>query len=507
MDKLPSRDQASALSLMAQIKNLPNLGDLCIDSRQLKKGDVFISLSGKNFDGHHFIQDAIKKGVSAIIHESTLNDGALTAELNRRNIPHFKEPRLKDLLSDLATSFYGAPSEKLWIAAVTGTNGKTSVSHWLRDLINQAKSKAVCGIIGTLGSDLPPNENKTTSPLTTPDAISIQKTLHYFAKHNLSHCALEASSIGLATDRLRGTAIDVGIVTNLSHDHLDFHANMSAYRDAKMRLFSELCPPCWVLNLDDHFGHSIFTMQAKKTRLIYGYSQSGRKGGDVLVQAENIRHKSNGLSFDLVTPAGEFGIKTDLIGEFNVSNLLAAFCALHAAGFSWDLLPTLSQKLKTPPGRLDIIGRRPLTIVDFAHTPDALMQCLKSLRQLIKKKGRLICVFGCGGNRDTEKRSLMGKVAEEYADITWITTDNPRWEDPQAIINDIAKSLTSSNKQVDRQKAIENAIAESGKHDIVLIAGKGHENYQEIKGKRTLFSDFDIARAALKKHHLEASSS
>jgi UDP-N-acetylmuramoyl-L-alanyl-D-glutamate--2,6-diaminopimelate ligase len=408
------------------------------------------------------------------------------------SIPNLPVLGLRALAGPLAHAVCGRPSERVSLIAVTGTNGKTSVSHWLAQTHPRQ-----CGLIGTLGVGVP--GKLVDTGFTTPQAALLARTLADFAADGASACALEASSIGIEEGRLNGARVDVAVFTNLTRDHLDYHGSMADYAAAKERLFTWPRLRLAVVNLDDPFGREL-AARTTATRLI-GYSQADSPPTlPGLVRAEDVVATPEGLRFRLVAPNGRAQVETGLVGRFNVSNLLAVAAVLVDAGLRPGRIAERFADLAAPPGRLEKIGGRnqPLVVIDYAHTPDALDNALAALRDVAVARGAALrVIFGCGGDRDPGKRSLMGEIAARRADSVTITSDNPRSEDAQAIIDAIRAGAPKADTIVDRAQAIRSVIAAAHPADVILIAGKGHEPYQEIKGVRRPFSDHAEARAAL----------
>ena len=463
--------------------------NIATDSRKVTQGSLFLAYPGDTVDGRDYIADAIKNGASAVIWEAL--KGAENFEWNPdwsiENIA-IKDLRLQS--SNIASQFYKTPSEKLWMIGVTGTNGKTSITQWLSQCFNYLHRKTA--VIGTLGNGLPNQLNETNN--TTPDAVLLQGMLADYVQQAVEVVAMEVSSHGLHQGRVRGVNFDVAILSNLTRDHLDYHHTFEAYAAAKRSLFEYGDLKCAVLNADDAFGQALEQdlKAAGKTVLTYGIEQ-----GDV--RAENVRFGNTDFSFDAVTPKGNALVKASLVGKFNVYNVLAVLATLLVSNVSLtDAVAAIAQ-IESAKGRMQMLGGGgvPLVVVDYAHTPDALEKVLETLKA--QASAKLICVFGCGGNRDKGKRLEMGAVASKLADAVVVTSDNPRDEAPEAIIEDILKGMHNNFMvEQDRAKAILVGILSAKPSDIVLIAGKGHEEYQEIKGKKTHFSDIEQAKDVLK---------
>ncbi len=466
---------------------------LTLDSRAVRNGDAFIACPGETRDGRDFIADAVGRGASAVLWEA--EDFAW----NRRWwVPHFPVPRLRRHAGDIAADFYGRPSARLWTVGVTGTNGKTSCSQWIAQALTRSRRK--CAVIGTLGSGFPARLDAAVN--TTPDAVTLQARLRDFEQAGARAVCMEASSHGLVQDRLAGVEFDIALLTNLSRDHLDYHGTMRRYKAAKARLFRWPTLSHAVVNLDDGFGRELAEhWQHRRASLLgYGFGRRGARHCAGRIEGRNLRLGAGGIAFDVASPWGRAAVRSPLLGAFNAANLLATLSVLLASGVEIGAAAAALERLAPAPGRMARYGggARPLVVVDYAHTPDALDKVLQALRPLLAPRGQLFCVFGCGGDRDAGKRPLMGATAARLADRVVLTSDNPRGEDPRAIIADIATGTGGAHEQiVDRRRAIRHAVAAANRGDIVLVAGKGHENYQEIGGLRRRFDDTAVVRAAL----------
>lgn len=464
---------------------------LASDSRVVRPGDVFLALPGHRADGRKFIADAVARGAAAVICEADKKVGADNTAIDC-GVPCISVAHLAPCVGELAHRVYGRPSEQLWLAGVTGTNGKTSVSQWLAQALTDLGHR--CAVVGTLGNGFPGALQETG--FTTPDALSLHSALAGFVAGGADCCTMEVSSIGLDEHRVSGVAFDVAILTNLTRDHLDYHGTMQAYAASKARLFEMPGLTAAVLNLDDPFGMALAASLEGRVHTI-GYTLENRQGTNEVLSAENLRLTAHGLSFEL----NGVRFAAPLVGRFNASNLLAVIGALRARGETPAAMADALAQLAPPPGRMQALGGSdaPLVVVDYAHTPDALEKALGVLREVAKVRGgALWCVFGCGGERDPGKRPLMAAVAERLADAVLVTSDNPRGEAPAAIIDDILRGMHTVPVVIeDRAAAIAHAIAHAGNKDVILLAGKGHEPYQEIAGVRIPFSDSDAAKSAL----------
>ena len=478
----PSLTAAAAIDALA--KQGVEATSLCLDSRAVKPGDVFVALKGHRGDGRDHIPQALARGAAGVIYEA----GPVAPFAG----PQVAVPALGETLGEIAHLVYGRPSEQLWLCGVTGTNGKTSVTQWVAQALNALGCK--CAVIGTLGSGFPGHLVESIN--TTPDAIALHGQLARFVAEGALTCAMEVSSIGLDQGRTNGAAFDVAVFTNLTRDHLEYHGDMAAYGRAKELLFQAPGLKTAVVNLDDPFGANLAASLAGRTRVV-GYTLEGRGGADLVLAAENLRMTATGLAFTLQGTE----IQAPVIGRFNASNLLAVIGALLAGEEALTDIARVLRCVVPPDGRMQAVGGHgePLVIIDYAHTPDALDKALKTLRETAAARGgQLVCIFGCGGNRDRGKRPLMGAVVEILADRVVLTDDNPRNEDPQAIIDEILVGMkTQPEIRPDRAAAIRATVATADEKDVILVAGKGHETYQEVAGVRHPFSDVEHARLAL----------
>jgi len=456
-----------------------------LDSRRILAGQAFIAVAGSRTHGMSHAAQAEARGASVIIH-----DGLAPAP--RLGVPAVVVPDLGNRLSRLGARFYHHPSDQLAIAGVTGTNGKTSTAHYIAQ--SWQRTSADAGIIGTIGYG--PLDELKPADMTTPDPISLQAMLSECIDQGIEKVAMEVSSHALDQGRCDDVAFDVGVFTNLSRDHLDYHGTMDNYEAAKQRLFTECHPRFAVINHDDPAGKTLSRVINNGTQVLtYGTNGSTELRGSIL------QMNSSGMTLSVASPWGGGEISTGLLGAFNLSNLLAAAGTLALLGMPWNQVMHQLEIMHAVPGRMQCLGgepNQPVVVVDYAHTPEALRQALTALRSHLY--GRLVCVFGCGGDRDSGKRPMMAQVAESLADRLIITTDNPRGEEPDAIFNDMLAGLKdSSGAQViaERGVAIRRAIEESVPGDIILIAGKGHEAWQESKGRKIPFSDEAAVLAVL----------
>ena len=468
-------------------------GQLRTDSRLVEPGDGFIAWPGGVTDGRKHVASALARGAVACLVEQK---GIEAFDLQG---PVASFLGLKAATAEIAAQWCNHPSKQLQVLAVTGTNGKTSTAWWLAHALAQYKhdGRKGCAMVGTLGIGVPPHV--VTTGMTTPDPVCLQYAFADYVQQGIAACAIEASSIGIEEHRLDGTAIHTAVFTNFTQDHLDYHGSMEAYWQAKAKLFAWKGLKAAVINIDDAHGASL----AKELVAEGGVDVwTVAVDAPARLQALNVRHGERGLCFEVQEGTSAFNLETGLIGQYNVSNMLGVLATLRTLGISLAEAVEICTDLDPVPGRMEQIvqAAQPLVVVDYAHTPDALEQALKGLQPVAKARGgKLHCVFGCGGNRDATKRPLMGQAAQRQADVVWVTSDNPRGEQPDAIVAQIVAGmqLQGVHVQVDRTEAIAQAIAQAAEQDVVLLAGKGHEDYQEIMGVKHPFLDMDKAQAAL----------
>jgi UDP-N-acetylmuramoyl-L-alanyl-D-glutamate--2,6-diaminopimelate ligase len=461
---------------------------LSSDSRRCAPGVAFLAYPGEKADGRGHIGDALGRGASAVLWES---EGF--AWRSEWRVPNVGVLDLKARAGGLAHEFYGRPSDRLWVCGVTGTNGKTSCSQWIAASLAARGTRAA--VIGTLGTGFP--GALVDSPNTTPDALEIHRLLRQFLAEGASAVAMEVSSHGLSQGRVNGVAFDCALFTNLSHDHLDYHGSMEAYAQAKSKLFETPGLACAVLNLDDVVGVQLARRLEGGGVRVIGYSVSGARNGGEYLAATRIRHGE----MKIESTWGRATATVNQLGRFNMANALGVLGCLIAHGIAFEDAVAMLSALPAVPGRMQQVGEKPLVVVDYAHTPDALEKVLQALRPVAAQRGgRLVAVFGAGGDRDPAKRRAMGAVVSRLADRAVVTSDNPRSEDPLKIIQAIKAGISGDCEvEPDRARAIEAAIAGASDADVVLIAGKGHESYQEIAGRRHAFSDPAVARDALRR--------
>ncbi|HEF5154494.1 UDP-N-acetylmuramoylalanyl-D-glutamate--2, 6-diaminopimelate ligase [Burkholderia multivorans] len=493
----PAHQQiAAALAWLRQ--HVAPAAQLHADTRSLRAGDVFVAYAVDGADNRAFIADALARGAAAVLYQPE----GLAATPNAPVA--LAVPALDQLAGEIASGWYGDPSDGLLAIGVTGTNGKTSCTQWIAAALTALHQP--CAIIGTLGSGMP--GHLVPTGFTTPDAPQLQRSLAQLRDGGAQAVAMEVSSHALHQGRVNGTAFDIAVFTNLTQDHLDYHRTFEAYEAAKAKLFAWRGLRAAVVNRDDAAGRRLLEKLAGRVRTIaYGIGDAQQPpDADRELVALDVRATATGTAFRLRSSWGDADVEVGTLGTFNVSNLLAVLGALLAADVPFDAALAEIARLEPVNGRMQRLGGRlqndePLVVIDYAHTPDALEKTLDALRPIaVARGGRLICMFGCGGDRDATKRPLMGAIAERLADDVVVTSDNPRSEDPQAIIDQIVAGMTAPDRArgiEDRASAILQAVRGAAREDVVVLAGKGHEATQEIMGKKRAFSDQDHARLAL----------
>ena len=463
-----------------------NLSDISNDSRHVKKNSIFLAYPGIHTDGRKYIAEALKKGAKAIVYEKKNFTWQQSWDAS-----HYGINDLKNNEGEIAHIFFKKPSKELLTIGITGTNGKTTCAYWITEIQNLLGKKT--GLIGTLGYGY-----KKLKPhvYTTPDAIFNHRILKEFKTEKIKSVVMEVSSHALSQGRVNGILFDVAVFTNLSRDHLDYHLNFKNYFDAKKKLFHFPSLKVAVINIDDAYGKKLkLSLVQNKTKVI----TYGIKNGDI--RASHIEYSLSSTTFQLITKKETYKVKAPIVGEFNVYNLLAVISGLVGSGLPIQKVIKQVSHISQVPGRMERLGTKltPQVFIDYAHTPDALKKALRTLKD--QTEGKLVCVFGCGGDRDKGKRKEMAEAASDLADTNFITSDNPRSESPKKIISEISRSMSGAYKiEIDRHKAIFKAIEQAKKQDIILIAGKGHETYQEINGVRYPFSDKKYVKKALKKY-------
>ena len=495
---------AHAATAVAIVSQLDRLGvkrqRMTVDSRSVAAGDVFIAIPGSKVDGREFVASALAQGAAAVLREAS----SVTAKIDDTRVIDVEN--LSTHLGDIADEFYGHPSTSLRVIGITGTNGKTSIANWLSQAFTALDIP--CAAVGTLGVSLGATTWSTHN--TTPDAAHLQTILRDLKDSGALAVAMEVSSHALALHRVTGTRFDAVVFSNLTQDHLDFHGTMKAYGAAKAKLFTNYPAEHRVINADDEFGAELIAKQLPNT-LSYGLDK-----GDV--RADVVSMNAAGMRLAISFAGQTVHVETPLIGRFNAYNLLAVAATLIASDVALESVASILSTLTAAPGRMQRVNVvaeavEPSVYVDYAHTPDALAKALDAVRET--RPQALTVVFGCGGDRDRSKRPVMGKIAADHADRVYVTSDNPRSEQPEAIINDIVAGVdidqrSALNLIVLRRDAIQQAIRTASAEGAILIAGKGHETYQEINGVRHPFSDVDEALLALAarrpqtKNHSEA---
>ena len=483
---------ACALNVGMQGEDVQLLG-ATLDSRKVQPGFLYIAMQGEVADGHDYISSAISRGAVAVVCERQ-------SSFDQAGISGWVDINLRHCVSTLASTVYQHPSEQLNVIGITGTNGKTSVSYYLLQALRTLGHS--CGQIGTLGLQL--NDSIVPTINTTPDAFTLQQFFSDALREKVNYVAMEVSSHALDQGRVNDIDFSTAVFTNLTHDHLDYHETMDAYFEAKAALFKVSSLSAAVINVDDIYGQTLTRLLAAQDYTLLTYSL-GFDWADV--HAKNIQATQAGMSFDLIYKDEIVPVQTQLIGRFNVSNLLALVSVLLASNFSLKDIVQCLPNIQSVKGRMEVVTNdmSVMALVDYAHTPDALKNVLLASQdcvQLQRQKNpdaKLITVFGCGGDRDKEKRPLMAKMVEKYSDINVVTADNPRSELQSVIAEDIVKGFSSLNYVCidDREKAIEYAVSQARVGDTILLAGKGHEDYQLVSGKTHFFSDVECLSSTL----------
>lgn len=497
--ELTINEIATKLGQKPDFKENITITGISYDSRQIKDGDIFVCLMGEKTDGHNYIKDAEVKGAKAILAQKEIS--------TKLPVIYVKDTQLA--IAKLANIFYKEPSKKIRIIGVTGTNGKTTTTHLIQHILENNNLKTA--VIGTLGTRENTKSDYYEAKHTTPQAPDLQNQLARLVEKSFKYIAMEVSSHALSLHRVHECSFSGAVLTNVTQDHLDFHLTMDEYCNSKRKLFEMVNNSSQenkyaIVNNDDDWASGFSSTVKDKVKLLtYGIKNKSD------FQAKEISFSNNGISFLLVSPKGDFKVNSKLNGLFNVYNLLAAITVSYSEGIDIQSIVNGVKTANEVAGRFQIITTEknrnaPMCIVDYAHTPDGLENILKAAR-LIKeekrkqnKKSSLICVFGCGGDRDPTKRPKMGKIAEELADIVIVTSDNPRSEDPNQIISDILsgiKNTSSVTVEPDRKNAIQIAIKKATKDDVIVVAGKGHEDYQILKNKTIHFDDREEILKAL----------
>ncbi|MSP64204.1 MAG: UDP-N-acetylmuramoyl-L-alanyl-D-glutamate--2,6-diaminopimelate ligase [Ignavibacteria bacterium] len=465
------------------------------NSSQVQKNDLFVAIRGKNIDGHKFIGEAISKGARVVVveDETSLPDSLCM----HQGVAKLVVLNSRKTLAQLANNYFNKPSEKLQVIGITGTNGKTTTTYLVKQMLEQSNFPNVkVGLIGTIEYD----DGKKTFPAThtTPESLEIQSLISEMVNNNCTHVVMEVSSHALHQHRIEGINFKAAIFTNLTQDHLDYHNSMDEYLNAKKILFDSLSPSSFaVTNIDSEYGKKI--VANTKANVI---SYSTKKGADI--SAHETLFTTQGFTTTIFNHKSNTGlISASLLGNFNLENFLAAYSTLYSLGIKWENINSVVQKLKPAPGRLQKIAspKNWIAIVDYAHTPDALKNCLEAIRPFVQEGKKLITLFGAGGDRDKSKRSIMGSIAEQLSDVVVVTSDNPRTENPEKIIEDILTGMKKNKITIiesDRKIALTKALEQANSGDVVVVAGKGHEEYQVIGNNKIHFSDVEIIEEYIK---------
>ncbi|MEY3549378.1 MAG: hypothetical protein RL520_46 [Pseudomonadota bacterium] len=493
MQQMHSPEQA-AVWLRARVQ-----AQLQSDSRRVQTGDAFFAWAGQHTDARHHVVQALQQGASACLVEADgLEAFEALNDLGLHDAPIVSYQGLKAASGAIADAYFEQPSQQMQLIAVTGTNGKTSTAWWLAQALTRLGQR--CTVVGTLGLGEPGQMHSTG--LTTPDPLQLQTQLRRWVNEGVKACAMEASSIGLVEHRLNGCHIRTAILTNFTQDHLDYHGDMQAYWQAKQSLFEWPGLATAVINWDDPKGQALCEMLASTPVQVWTVSMHSTQAN---VYARHVRTTAQGMEFEVVCGEQSQSVSSQCVGEFNVMNMLGVMAVLCQAGHRLSAVVDACHALQPVPGRMQTWGRvgTPAVVVDYAHTPDAVAKALQALRPWAHARGgRLYCVLGSGGDRDSSKRAPMGRSAEAHADQVCLTSDNPRSEDPQHIVQQMLAGMTQPHKaiqQLDRAKAISDSIAQAQAADVVLVAGKGHETYQEVQGQKLPFSDSDHVVLALQR--------
>lgn len=474
-------------------QSLPALeiSTICFDTRKVVEGAIFVAIQGEKLDGHDFLDEAVRKGAFALVVQKPVKPSLAFAG------PVIQVKNTREALDRLASTFFWNPSRELFCAGVTGTNGKTSITYLVEALMNSGGLST--GVIGTINHHF--KDQIWSTERTTPDPVELQSRLKDFLELGAKACVMEVTSHALEQKRVESVLFNCALFTNLTRDHLDYHKTMGAYFSAKERFFTELLAgspkfPLWaIVNTDDAYGRQI-RIEEPVQLLSYG-----QRGADFRFQVDE--ESFSGTRFTLFTPVGEFTYESPLVGLHNVYNAVASIAAAFVSGVPLEKTQVSLKNFSGIPGRLQHVStfRGGVAFVDYAHTPDGLDKVLTFLYNLRNRQKRqsakIYTVFGCGGDRDKGKRPLMAQIAQKYSDVVVVTSDNPRTEDPQSIVDEICTGLTSLSsvhKEVDRRKAIEWALSQAGPEDVVLVAGKGHEDYQIIGTQKINFSDVEVIR-------------
>lgn len=476
-----------AIQVIGEVQR-KDVAGIFYDSRKVLQNSIFVAVKGYNIDGHKFILDALNKGAIAVVLEdkNAVPDEMFIHESKAKILVH----NSRIALAELSNHLFKEPSKKLKLIGITGTNGKTTTSYILKNIFETAGYKT--GLMGTIANYI--GDKKIESKLTTPESSDLNEMLFAMYNQGCRYAVMEVSSHSLVLNRVSGLYFSEAVFTNITSDHLDFHGNFENYFSAKKILFDSLSPESNIIcNADDINGKAI-TKDSKAKTYFYGTSE----GADILIT--DIGFDLHGTFFKIYYRNKNYSVETSLIGEFNAYNACGAFAASVLAGIGEEIALEGIKTARHVPGRFEVVRRgNKKVIIDYSHTADSLQKALQAVHKINKDKNPVYTVFGCGGNRDKTKRPVMGKIASELSDKIFITSDNPRFEDPLLIINEIKKGISQHNYEVieNREEAIKKSIESSGDNAVILIAGKGHENYQEVKGIRNHFSDKEIAEKYL----------
>ncbi|SKC78854.1 UDP-N-acetylmuramoyl-L-alanyl-D-glutamate--2,6-diaminopimelate ligase [Maledivibacter halophilus] len=467
-----------------------DISGIAYDSRIVEKDNLFVCISGFKTDGHKYIKNAIEKGARAIVIEKDIDD--IAGDICENNIAIIKVCDSRDALSKLSVNFYNDPSREIKVIGITGTNGKTSITYLIRSIF-KANNKRT-SLIGTMKNIILDEEYKTSN--TTPESLELQYLFSEMVKKDIDICSMEVSSHSLDLKRVEDVKFNIGVFTNLTADHLDFHEDMESYKKAKEKLFYKTSDVN-IINVDDKYGKKIYDKIKKLKTSVLSYGINSNCD----IYAEDIDMHATYSKFRVVTPKYSGDIEINIPGLFSIYNILATIAVCYSMGYGYEDIAKNIKNIKPIRGRFEPVenDKGINVIVDYAHTPDALENVLNTVNQFAK--GKVITVFGCGGDRDATKRPLMGKVAYDLSDHCIITNDNPRSEDPEIIVKDILQGIGPDQKKyniiIDRREAIKEAIKKAKTNDIVLIAGKGHETYQIIDDKIYDFDDRKVAMEVL----------
>jgi len=479
-------DHISAIQVIGEVQR-QDVSGMYYDSRRVQNNSIFVAIKGYKTDGHKYVLDALNKGaIAVVVEDGNAVPDEIFVHQNRAKIV-VRDSRIA--LAQLSNFFYGEPSKKLKLVGITGTNGKTTTSYFIKNILEANDEKV--GLIGTIANYI--GDKKVYTEMTTPESVEINKLLLDMYQEKCSHAVMEVSSHSLALNRVYGINFSAGVFTNITSDHLDFHGSFENYLNAKKILFNALPQSAFgVYNSDDKNSLTLIKNSQAKT-----FSYGTASNADFFFY--DVKYDLSGTSFALTYKGVEYSVSTSLVGEFNAYNACAAFATTVLLGVKESVAIEGIKTMQHVPGRFEVIGVDKKVIVDYSHTADSLEKTLLALRKIVGGRNPVYTVFGCGGDRDKTKRPVMGKIASELSDKIIITTDNPRTEDPLKIINEIENGVTKKNFKTipDREAAIKFAIENSESNAVILVAGKGHENYQEVNGVRRHFSDREVAEKYL----------